>query len=505
MRALRRADRRDRAGRPVCAVYERRLEKSVTHRASHGHRDHAAGRGVCDAQAEVDPAGVTGHRPHRGCRDCRRLVSADLSHRAEDRIRMAQITASVVLAIAAAVMPLTAQTSLSIYSDGRVVVRRTLPQAMPKGRTTIALKVEGLDPATLFSPDTSVTLLSAVLRPPTDRAAALQRAVGQTLSFVRQRAGGGADTVRASVVRTDPAQYRLPDGRLLLDDPGEPLFPAELVRTAPEVTLVLDAARDRPRTELAYVTEGTTWEALYQVVVGGGGNGSVTGTATLRSQALRADSADVQVVAGTIRRARPAAKAGQMDYLRRGAVALEPGVPLSVALFPRSTTAYTQEFVVPGALPWRGFLGQTPGDENRVPVQVWFTLKRGRGTPFGDRPLPAGTVQLYQADSAGRLQLVGEASSGHTAPGRDLRVQSGDAFDITAERVQTDYAQEQLAPPKRGMAPRQRITASYKVTISNAKPAAVPAEKLSATEVRFRIPVPANGEATLTYTVQAES
>ena len=81
-----------------------------------------------------------------------------------------------------------------------------------------------------------------------------------------------------------------------------------------------------------------------------------------------------------------------------------------------------------------------------------------------------------------------------------------------------------LAPPKRGMAPRQRLTASYKVTISNAKPAAVTVdvrearfgvwrvtdssvgpEKLSATEVRFRIPVPATGEATLTYTVQAES
>src|SRR5439155_1634472 len=83
----------------------------------------------------------------------------------------------------------------------------------------------------------------------------------------------------------------------------------------------------------------------------------------------------------------------------------------------------------------------------------------------GDRPLPGGTVQLYQADSAGRLQLLGEARSEHTAPGRDLRVQSGDAFDITAERVQTDYAQEQLAPPKRGMAPRQRLTVSYKVDL----------------------------------------
>jgi len=141
-----------------------------------------------------------------------------------------------------------------------VVVRRTLPQALSKGRSTLALKLEGLDPATLFSPDTSVTLLSALLRPPTDRQAALQRAVGQTLAFVRQRAGGGADTVRASVVRTDPAQYRLPDGRLLWTTRVSAL-PAELVRTAPDVTVVLDAARDRPRTELAYVTEGTTWEA----------------------------------------------------------------------------------------------------------------------------------------------------------------------------------------------------------------------------------------------------
>jgi hypothetical protein len=453
------------------------------------------------------------------------------------------------LAIAAGVLPLAGQTSLSIYSDGRVVVRRTLPQALPKGRTSITLKLESLDPATLFSPDTSVALSSALLRPPTDREGALQRAVGQTLSFVRPRAGGGADTVRASVERTDPPQYRLPDGRLLLSEPGEPLFPAELVRTAPEVALVLAAARDRPRIELAYVSEGAAWEALYQVVLLGT-RCQVSGTATISAQSLRADSADVQLVAGSINRARAAAPRPQL--MLRGAMkvameeapaaaseqsvgethvydlparlSLEPGTPITTALFPRSGAAYTQELIVPGALPWRGFLGQSPGDENRVPVQVWYTVKRGRGTPFGERPLPGGTVQLYQADSAGRLQLVGEATSHHTAAGRDLRVQSGDAFDVTAERVQTDYTQEQLAPPKRGMAPRQRITASYRVTISNAKPAAVTVdvrearfgvwrvtessvgpEKLSATEVRFRIPVPANGDATLTYTVQAES
>jgi len=159
-----------------------------------------------------------------------------------------------------------------------------------------------------------------------------------------------------------------------------------------------------------------------------------------------------------------------------------------------------------------------------VPVQVWYTLKRVRGTAFGDRPLPGGTVQLYEPDSAGRVQLIGEATIDHTAPGRDVRVQAGDAFDVTAERVQTDYTQEAIPPARRGMPAKQRVTASYRVTITNAKPESVavdvresrfgvwrivdssaPPEKISATETRFRVSVPANGEVVLTYTVQIES
>ena len=209
-------------------------------------------------------------------------------------------------------------------------------------------------------------------------------------------------------------------------------------------------------------------------------------------------------------------------YQLPGRLSIEPNVPVTTALFPRSFAPVTEELVVPGVLPWRGWIGQTP-EPNRVPVQVWYTIKRAAKTPFGDRPLPAGTVQLYQADSSGRVQLIGEASNDHTAPGRDLRLQSGDAFDITAERVQTDWNQEQLPPLRRGMPNRQRVTAAYRVTITNAKGEAVnvdvreahsgswkivessvPAEKLSSTESRFRIAVPAAGEATLTYTVQIE-
>jgi hypothetical protein len=103
-------------------------------------------------------------------------------------------------------------------------------------------------------------------------------------------------------------------------------------------------------------------------------------------------------------------------------------------------------------------------------------------------------------------------------------MQTSDAFDVTAERVQTDYNVEQLPPPRRGVPGLRRVTAGFRVTLTNAKTEAavvdvrethfgvwsitassVPAEKLSASEVRFRMNVPAGGEVTLTYSVQIDS
>src|SRR6266487_3725356 len=179
--------------------------------------------------------------------------------------------------------PAAAQTSLSIYRDGRVVVRRALPQALQQGRNAVTLRLEALDPATLFSTDTTVSVVTATVRYPSAKNDALARATGQTLSFVRSV----GDTVKATIVRVDPPQYRLADGRLLLEQPGEPLFPAELVRTVPEAQVVLDATRARQRTDIAYVAQGITWETLYQVIVTGA-RAQVTGTATVTSQTLRA-------------------------------------------------------------------------------------------------------------------------------------------------------------------------------------------------------------------------
>ena len=445
---------------------------------------------------------------------------------------------------------LAAQTSLSIYSDGRVVVRKTIPQRLQKGSNIFSLDLPGLDPATLFSPDSNVAVTSAVLRPATDMESALRASIGRTLSFVV----GKGDTVQATVLSVNPPQSKLSNGMVMFGFPnGTPLFPAEasLIRSRPEAVVTLDANRARDVTDLAYISQGVTWQAVYQAVLSGSGSAAVTGSATISSSTMKVDSVSVQLVAGSINRVREPADAlrsgfaaPQMQaakvslnaievtegavgethvYELPGLVSFDIGSPLSTALFPRARADYSQEFVVPGVLPWRGYFGPISQDPDAVPVQVWYTFKRAHGSAFGDRPLPGGTMELFQRDSSGRVQLVGEASFTHTPAGKDLRVESGDAFDVTAERVQTDYHQVNV-PNASGRGSHSRVTASYKVTLTNAKNQAVtvdvreshwgnwiitessvPAEKLSSSEQRFRVSVPANGTATLTYTVQVDS
>ena len=376
------------------------------------------------------------------------------------------------------------------------MVRKTIPQKLERGRNILSLDLPGLDPATLFSPDSNVAVVSAVLRPATDREAAMRASLGRTLSFFR----GRGDTVQATVISVTPPQYRLANGLLQLSEPGEPLFPAEasLIRSRPEASVTIDASRSREATDLAYVSAGVTWEAVYQAVLGNG-SATVSGAATINSQSMKAESVAVQLVAGSINRARvgparddlaargmmmqkaaapEAGYAGEQTvgethvYELPGKISFDIGAPLTTALFPRASAEYVQEFVVPGALPWRGYFSQEPGDPNAVPVQVWYTFKRAHGTAFGDRPLPAGTMQLFQRDSSGRVQLVGKRRSITRRRGRNSG-RIGRRLRRHRGAGASDFHQVRLPPVQQGSPSRTRVTATYRVTLTSAKATAV--------------------------------
>jgi hypothetical protein len=59
-------------------------------------------------------------------------------------------------------------------------------------------------------------------------------------------------------------------------------------------------------------------------------------------------------------------------------------------------------------------------------------------------PIPQGIVRLYQKDKDGTLRLVGEDQVSHTAVRDTVRLTIGTAFDVVAERRQTD--QQQVTP-----------------------------------------------------------
>jgi len=146
------------------------------------------------------------------------------------------------------------------------------------------------------------------------------------------------------------------------------------------------------------------------------------------------------------------------------------------------------------------------------PVKVYYWFKNQEKSGLG-MALPAGTVRVYQADSKGGVQFVGEDNIQHTPKDETLKLYIGNAFDVVCERKQTDYkklASNQfemeyaitLRNHKDGpvtVEVREPVGGDWEVVNSNFKPM-----KLDATTIGFQVPVEKDGAATLTYRVRVK-
>lgn len=441
----------------------------------------------------------------------------------------------VVACLAATVSPLSAQTGLTIYNSGRVLVRRTLPIAVPKGASSPVVSLGTLDPATIFPLDPAVSLLSATYDGGTGLASTARRAVGRDLLFTRGT--GAGDTVHATLLAVDPERFRYSDGTIGFQPPGMPRFPADVVIIDPSLKLSVTSTKSISALGLGYFTEGASWQASYQIVLAGK-DARVTGSAVIQSSTLSVPDADVQLLAGDVglaprdqvmtKRAQgimaaEASFGGAQEqqigeshlYSIPGRVSLSPGQTSIIALFEPTNAPVVKRLVVRSGLPYWGGLPQY-GDPQNAPVAVTYIVTRALKTPFGDTPVPAGIARIFQKDDAGRLQLIGESSTDHTAAGQPLEFDAGTAFDLTARRTQTTYTS---AREKNG---RYTATADYSVSLANATDASatidvyeerggdwsvvkssIPADRVSSTRVRFRAVVPAKGETTVTYQIRA--
>ncbi|MCX6641175.1 MAG: DUF4139 domain-containing protein [bacterium] len=165
-----------------------------------------------------------------------------------------------------------------------------------------------------------------------------------------------------------------------------------------------------------------------------------------------------------------------------------------IALFEPATVTSRREYV------------STDGGDVKVNLVFKNEKKAGLGIP-----LPAGKVRVYQKDSDGSLEFVGEDQIDHTPEDEEVRLTVGSAFDIKAEREMTDQRQ---------VSDRVRDE-SYKISLRNHKKENVEIKvvehawgtweilqsshtyaKKNATTIEFTIPVEAGKEVILTYSVR---
>ena len=143
-------------------------------------------------------------------------------------------------------------------------------------------------------------------------------------------------------------------------------------------------------------------------------------------------------------------------------------------------------------------------------MQVYYQFKNEASAGLG-MPMPAGVVRVYQSDSKGGVQFVGEDRIDHTPKDEMVNLKIGNAFDVVSERKQVDF---------------ERISSNvyemeYEVVIRNHKATPISVEvnepiggtwrmirtsheytKTDAWAAQFNLAVPADGATTLKYRVR---
>lgn len=422
---------------------------------------------------------------------------------------------------------------LTVYS-GFAQVRDTRRANLSGGAAVVTWTgvPSSLDPGTI--------LLTADGRPATvrmlsfagersDPESILSRHVGQEVILV----GSDGQRISATLVSPDGPVFRVGD-HLVLGWKGHIEVPA-----APEGEIAERAIRfqiDAPdgSTTLAadYLADALSWSADYVAVLEDDATAMrLEGRVTVENGTDFAyPDAGLRLVAGDLRREgggpipfptpRMAEMAARSDadieraplgdyhlYSLAEPVTIGALETVQLPLFEARSVAVQREYALGGQMYFFHGRYPEPPEPQHPEIRLAFT------NDFAGRdPLPAGTLHTYTEGDDGRRVFTGDATIPGTPTGERIDVTIGSAFDLVAERTQTDY--QQLDPNTHESAWRIEIRNRGETarTVTVYEPLAgdwtiveesAPHQRLDAQMVRWMIPVPAGAESVLTYRVRA--
>ncbi len=435
--------------------------------------------------------------------------------------------------------------AVTIYNNDRALIKDHRRLTLPRGQSVLAFREVSakMEPETALLIAPSLKVLEQnfefdLLSPQS----LLGKYLGRTVRVVRSHPTTGEETSEPAVVLStyngvvlkmaDHIETGIP-GRLIFPD-----VPANL-RDEPTLTMLVDNhANGQQEMELSYLTTGLDWKADYVADLNDSDTAcDIRGWVTLTNRSGTSyRDAHLQLVAGDVRQAergehRPrlmAKEAGAEDtemrrqelfeyhlYSLDRPTTITDNQTKQVALLAGTDVPCRKEFVLAGQSYYYAARQVELGRKSKVAVYLATvnSTKNHLGFPF-----PKGVVRVYKKDGQSGLQFIGEDRIDHTPENGEIRLQLGNAFDVTADRVQTDFKKLAALPPYHSL-----YEAAFAITLHNAKNEPVTVQvkepipgdwqmvseshrhqKTESNTAAWSILVPAKGSVTLSYRTQVK-
>jgi len=440
------------------------------------------------------------------------------------------------------------EVAVTIYNENLALIKDQRKLQLKRGASSLAFRDVSarMRPETALMRSTSAPGSVSVLEQNFDfdlltPQKLLEKYVGRSVSIIRTNPATGVETTEQAQVLSANAGVVLKIGdRIETGIPGRIIYgdvPPNL-RDRPTLVMSLDnAGAQQQDLELSYLTGGLAWKADYVVELNANEDKlDISGWVTLtNTSGATYRNAKLQLVAGDVNQVTPvmqgavramAAPAPAMAKARSEMVeeslfeyhlytltrptTIAENQTKQVSLLSASGVPARKELLLKGNDYYYqssyGELGQ------KIKVGVFVEFDNKESAQLG-MPLPKGIIRVYKKDKAGNAQFIGEDRVDHTPKNETVRLKLGDAFDVTADKKQTDF--KKLSGTSKY---NYVFESAYEVLLKNAKKEAVtvtvqepmpgdwqvqseshPHTKGSSNTAVWKVSVPAEGSTKLVY------
>ncbi len=437
---------------------------------------------------------------------------------------------------------------LTVYNMGRGLVKDTRKLTIPAGQgelrfMDVAAQImpQTVHVKSLTAPDKLRVLEQNYEYDLISRAKLLDKYVGQKVKLMNwNQYQDKKEMVEATLISNNQGEIYDINGEIYLGYPGIGVLPSlpENLIAKPTLTWLFDNSEaNAQQVEVAYMTNGVSWNADYVLVVNKEDtSGDLAGWVTVDNQSgATYKDAQLKLVAGKVNVEAPMMhhKMARMDavelsgssepqfkeeglfeyhlYDLQRKTTIKDKQTKQISLLEATGISLAKAFVVRDNGGWNYYWSQNQADR-KVPVDVEISFRNSEDRHLG-MPLPAGTVRLYKEDKNGGQQFIGEDKIDHTPKDEELKLKVGEAFDVVAQKKQMSF---------RHTSNRTAETA-WEVSLRNHKQedvivavqekflgmtdwqvvaSSMESKKKDAQTLIFDVPVPKDGEVVLTYTIE---